>query len=138
MNLPAVGRRPRSLHIASLALVAATATALLPAPRAAEARDRRPSIVFIVTDDQRWDTLAAMPAVRRELVEHGVTFTNAFAVNPLCCPSRASFLTGRYSHSTGVYDNRAPNGGASSFDASSTLATWLAAAATKPPTSAST
>ncbi|MDQ3866658.1 MAG: sulfatase-like hydrolase/transferase, partial [Actinomycetota bacterium] len=94
----------------------------------APAAAARPNLVLILTDDQRWDTLAAMPTVERELVARGVTFMNAFAVNPLCCPSRASFLTGRYSHSTGVYDNRAPHGGASSFDDSSTLATWLASA----------
>jgi N-acetylglucosamine-6-sulfatase len=127
MNLLAVGRRPRSLHIASVALVAATATALLPAPRAAEARDRRPSIVFIVTDDQRWDTLWAMPHVRDRIVDEGVTFSNAFVVNPLCCPSRASILTGQYSHSTRVYTNKGRSrfGGFAAFDDRSTIATWL-------------
>ena len=45
------------------------------------------------------DTLAYMPTVQRGLVGKGVKFRNAFAVNPLCCPSRASILTGLYSHS---------------------------------------
>ena len=101
-------------------LVAATAS-----PAAAQAR---PNVVLVLTDDQRWDQLAQMPNVRRELVAHGVTFTQAFAVNPLCCPSRATILTGRYSHSTRVYRNQSPYGGAASFDDSSTLGTWLQAA----------
>lgn len=78
-----------------------------------------------MTDDQRWDTLWAMPTVQRELVRRGVTFSNAFVVNPLCCPSRASILTGKYSHSTGVYGNKPPFGGFSAFRDRSTVATWM-------------
>jgi arylsulfatase A-like enzyme len=84
-----------------------------------------PNFIMIVTDDQRWDTLDAMPHLRSLLGEHGVTFTNAFATTPLCCPSRASILTGRYARHTGVYDNVEPNGGALVFDDASTIATWL-------------
>ncbi len=86
----------------------------------------RPNIVLILTDDQRWDTVSSvMPTVQNEIAGHGITFTNAFAVNPLCCPSRATILTGRYSHSTGVYGNKPPYGGVGWFDDSSTIATWL-------------
>ncbi len=87
-----------------------------------------PNIVLIVTDDQRWDTLRYMPWVRRHLIHHGTTFENAFVVNPVCCPSRASILTGRYSHGTGVYTNRPPLGGVDAFDPSDTIATRLQAA----------
>jgi arylsulfatase A-like enzyme len=87
-----------------------------------------PNIVVIVTDDQRWDTLGAMPNVRSLLGGHGVTFTNAFATTPLCCPSRASILTGRYARHTGVHDNLGPRGGAQAFDDASSIATWLDAA----------
>jgi arylsulfatase A-like enzyme len=104
-------------------LLFALAYVLLAAPPAAGAK---PSIVLILTDDQRWDTVTnVMPTVEQELGGHGVTFTNAFAVNPLCCPSRATILTGRYSHSTRVYGNAPPYGGAAWFDDSSTIATWL-------------
>ncbi len=98
------------------AAVAASILALSPAAAA-----ERPSIVVVLTDDQRWDTLSAMPTVQSEIVARGVTFSNAFVVNPLCCPSRASILTGRYSHSTKVYRN----GSFTRFDDSSTIATWL-------------
>lgn len=97
---------------------------LAPEPKAAAA-PQRPSLVLIVTDDQRWDATFAMPALQRHLADRGVTFTNAFVVNPLCCPSRASILTGQYSHSTGVYENQGPFGGFKVFDDSSTIATWL-------------
>ena len=88
---------------------------------------RSPNIVLIVTDDQRWDTLGAMPAVRRLLVDRGVTFENAFATTPSCCPSRVSLLTGQYSHHTGVFDGSAGNapGGAPAFHDGSSIATWL-------------
>jgi N-acetylglucosamine-6-sulfatase len=89
----------------------------------------RTNIVLILTDDQRWDTLWSMPNVRRLLVHHGVTFANSFVTNPLCCPSRATILTGNYAHTTRVYDNHPPHGGAPVFkstgDDRSTIATWL-------------
>src|ERR687888_401742 len=86
----------------------------------------RPNIVLTLTDDQPWNSLWAMPAVERRLMAHGVTFKRAFVVNALCCPSRASILTGQYSHSTGVYGNTGPYGGFRSFHGDgSTIATWL-------------
>jgi N-acetylglucosamine-6-sulfatase len=87
-----------------------------------------PSLVLVLTDDQTADSLPVMENVGRLLADRGVTFTRAFATTPLCCPSRASILTGRYSSHTGVYDNRFPRGGARAFDDTSTLATWLQAA----------
>ena len=85
----------------------------------------QPNIVVILTDDQRWDTLQYMPTVESELVDHGLTFTNAFVENPLCCPSRASLLTGLDSHSTGVYANDLPDGGFAAFHDDVTIATAL-------------
>jgi arylsulfatase A-like enzyme len=86
-----------------------------------------PNIVLILTDDQRWDSLWAMPNVRHLLGDHGVTFTKSFVSNPLCCPSRASILTGQYSHGTGVYTNFPPLGGFDGFDPTTTIATVLQA-----------
>jgi N-acetylglucosamine-6-sulfatase len=86
------------------------------------------NVIVVVTDDQRWDALR-FPTIRSELIGKGVTFEQAFAPTPLCCPSRASILTGRFSHSTGVYKNRPPQGGFETFTAggwdASTFATWL-------------
>lgn len=82
-----------------------------------------PNIVFILTDDERWDTLWALPQVQAQLIDHGVTFSNSFVANSLCCPSRTTALTGEYSHSTGVYRTIKP--GQDTFDDTSTIATWL-------------
>jgi N-acetylglucosamine-6-sulfatase len=109
--------------------------ATTPPPRGAGTADvattRRPNVVVILTDDQRYDTLWAMPQVQSLLVDHGVTFSNAFVSNSFCCPSRATILTGNYSHTTGIYGNVPPHGGAPDFrkygDDKSTIATWLAA-----------
>jgi N-acetylglucosamine-6-sulfatase len=86
----------------------------------------RPNIVLILTDNQRWDSLWAMPNVQSGIVQKGVAFNNSFVTNPLCCPSRATILTGRYSHSTGVYTNESPlHYDAFRNDEASTVATWL-------------
>ena len=88
-------------------------------------RSDKPNIIIILTDDQPYHTLQYMPNVQSELVEKGVNFTNAYVTTPLCCPSRASILTGQYVHNHGVKTNRAPEGGATAFDDRSTLAVWL-------------
>jgi N-acetylglucosamine-6-sulfatase len=83
--------------------------------------------VLIVTDDQRLDTMFAMPRVRRLLFTHGVAFAHAYAASGECCPSRASLLTGLYPHHSGVWSNHEPYA-FSAFDDRSTVATWLDAA----------
>jgi N-acetylglucosamine-6-sulfatase len=90
--------------------------------------DSRPNIVVVLTDDQTFDSLphrpAVMPYLQRQIENphSGWTwFPNAFVNTPLCCPSRATILTGRYSHHTGVEGN---DEGAR-LDESSTIATWL-------------
>jgi N-acetylglucosamine-6-sulfatase len=75
----------------------------------------RPTIVLILTDDQRADTLSRMPILQSELVRKGMSFSRFYAVNPLCCPSRATILTGQYSHTTGVYFNEGESGGWNAF-----------------------
>ncbi len=96
-----------------------------PAPALARASRTPPNIVLILTDDQRWDTLSAMPQVEARLAATGVTFRNGFVVNSLCCPSRTTILTGQYSHTTGVYTVARPYGGFTVFRDTSTIATWL-------------
>ena len=74
-------------------------------------RRAAPNIVFVMTDDQRSDALSAAgnrilktPNIDR-LATEGVRFANAFVTNALCAPSRASILTGQYSHAHGVITN---------------------------------
>jgi arylsulfatase A-like enzyme len=94
-------------------------------PQVASAALARPNVVVIVTDDHRWDMIDRMPNLRTQLLAQGATFSQAFVVNSLCCPSRAAMLTGGYSHTTGVYSNGGTYGGFHSFEDASTLATWL-------------
>ena len=76
-----------------------------PAPREA------PNILFIMTDDQRQDALSVYgnPILRTPNVDRigneGVRFTEFFVTSSLCAPSRATFLTGLYSHAHGVITN---------------------------------
>lgn len=69
---------------------------------------KKPNIVFILTDDHRWDFMsgAGHPFVKTRnldrLASQGVLFSNAFVTSSLCSPSRASFLTGLYAHTHGV------------------------------------
>lgn len=84
----------------------------------------RPNILVIETDDMRTDELRWMPNVRRFIADRGLTFANSFAPYPLCCPSRTSFLTGRYAHNHQVLSHVAP-WGFHAFDDSVTLATRL-------------
>ncbi|MBP1724207.1 MAG: sulfatase, partial [Deltaproteobacteria bacterium] len=76
--------------------------------------ERRPNIIFILSDDHRWDAMGNMghpfiqtPSLDR-LAQEGIRFNNAFVTTPLCSPSRASFLTGQYPHRHGVKNNLTP------------------------------
>lgn len=87
------------------------------------------NVVLILSDDQRWDTLWAMKEVQAGLVEEGVLFTNAFVTTPMCCPSRASLLSGGFRPAeTGVLTNEQPNGGAGRFQDAQTLGTMFSTA----------
>jgi len=84
----------------------------------------RPNIVVILADDERFDSASRMPSVQRLIAARGVTFSQAFVTTSECCPSRASILSGQYSHRTGVIQNF---GLASypKFNERSNLAVWL-------------
>ncbi len=76
--------------------------------------DNRPNIVFILTDDQRWNALGCMgdPNVKTpnidKLAAEGVLFRNHFVTTSICCISRASILTGQYERRHGVGDFGTP------------------------------
>lgn len=74
----------------------------------------RPNILFILSDDHRWDVMSCMghPFIQTphldRIAREGVLFSNAFVTTSLCSPSRASFLTGQYAHTHGVVTNHTP------------------------------
>lgn len=76
----------------------------------------QPNIVFVLTDDLSSDLLPYMPNVRR-LQQRGTSFSNYFVTDSLCCPSRASILTGAYPHDTGIFRNTGADGGFLAFHA---------------------
>jgi arylsulfatase A-like enzyme len=75
---------------------------------------KRPNIVYFMTDDQRWDGLSITGNAVVEtpcldgLARQGALFENMFVTNSLCAPSRACYLTGKYSHVHGVRTNGTP------------------------------
>jgi arylsulfatase A-like enzyme len=84
--------------------------AALPEVRGTE--DPRPNVIVIVTDDQSDDSIPnpyeVMPFLQGRALDprdHWIVFENGYVNTPLCCPSRATMLTGRFSHHTGVRDN---------------------------------
>jgi len=93
---------------AALALLAAGAGRAQAAPP--------PNIVYVLTDDLSTDLVQYMPAVQ-QMQRDGVTFSNYFVSDSLCCPSRASLFTGNYPHTTNVRSNVWPTGGWQVFDA---------------------
>src|SRR5690349_298834 len=67
----------------------------------------RPNVLLIVTDDQTLGTITpqVMPITRQRMIVEGRTYPNFTIADPVCCPSRATIMSGRYSHNTGVHDN---------------------------------
>lgn len=64
-----------------------------------------PNVLVILTDDQRAGTMGVMPKTLRLFGRQGRAFPRAFVTTPLCCPSRASILTGRFAHNHGIKNN---------------------------------
>lgn len=116
------------LSLALLGPAESRGTHAAPSTPATRPAALQPDVVLIVTDDQAAHTLQSMPETNRLIGDMGVRFTNAFVSTPLCCPSRASILTGLYTHNHNVLSNAYPLGGATRFKEKSTLATWLQAA----------
>ena len=98
-------------------------------PAVSRADQVAPNVVVVIVDDMSFELLSRMPNVQSLLVNHGVTFSQAFAVDPLCCPSRLSFLRGQYSHTTSEYNVKYTWGGWSHARSASlekeTLPVWM-------------
>jgi arylsulfatase A-like enzyme len=116
------GGRRLAAVTAGMALLVAPAVPAFAAP---------PNVVVVMADDLDAETLAiaaaynALPNVQ-QLASSSVMFSNAFATNPVCAPSRATFLSGRYAHNHGVQKNT-PNA-AAAFADSATLPTAMQSA----------
>ena len=85
----------------------------------------QPNVVVLMSDDQTLEEMRFMPATERLIGGAGATFTNTVTNWPLCCPSRATLLTGQYAHNHGVLGNAAPQGGFDQLNADRTLPVWL-------------
>ena len=107
----------RLLGLATLALLAGSAAAA------------RPNFVVVNLDDARFDGVDRMPVLETRIAPDAVWFENAFTPSPVCCPSRASLLTGLYALHHGTRHIDGEIGGANSFRESGadrqTIAVWL-------------
>jgi N-acetylglucosamine-6-sulfatase len=89
--------------------------------RQKNALQKRPNVIVIDTDDMNASDLFVMRNTLSLLAAHGTNFKNSYVSYPLCCPSRATFLTGQYAHNHHVLtDQRFGD-----LDSSNTLAVWL-------------
>ena len=73
---------------------------------------KQPNIVFIMSDDQdmHMDSLSYMPLLKKHITDEGTFFRRHYCTVALCCPSRASLLTGKAAHNTNVTDINPPYG----------------------------
>ncbi|KAK7959100.1 arylsulfatase-like protein [Apiospora aurea] len=77
----------------------------------------RPNIVLVLTDDQdlHMDSIDYMPYVKEHLIDHGTFYKKHFCTTALCCPSRATLMTGKAAHNTNVTNVVPPYGGYPKF-----------------------
>ena len=112
---------------AALAVALACALAIGGAERTrgASGPAPRPNVVVVMSDDQTQDSMRYMGRVNELIGGRGATFPVSVTNWPLCCPSRATLLTGQYAHNHGVLGNTPPFGGFDRLGASETLPVWL-------------
>ncbi len=91
----------------------------------AAGKDDRPNILVVMTDDMSATDIKMLPNVRSLLARKGTTFADAVDSFPLCCPARATFITGQYAHNNGVVGNFYPYGWYGMQDRANTLPAWL-------------
>jgi N-acetylglucosamine-6-sulfatase len=126
-----VSRRLLALALATLAAVVALPFGMRVLPLVtseAAVAPEAPNVLVIETDDQTVESMRVMQKTSALIGSQGATFTNSFVNFSLCCPSRATFLTGQYAHNHGVWNNQPPNGGFQRFEslhANDNLAVWL-------------
>ena len=93
--------------------------------------ENKPNIIVIMTDDLSENMLNIalnndlLPNLTKHIFNEGTNFTNSFVTFPLCCPTRATALSGQYSHNHGVLSTLSPLGGVAKFNDTHTIATVL-------------
>jgi N-acetylglucosamine-6-sulfatase len=138
-SLPDLGRTSAKFPalVASLVLLAACGSGSSPSSPSSSQPAPTPTpkpmnVVLIVSDDQESVSARDMPRMQSLIAAQGVTFQNAIATTPLCGPSRATLLTGRYAHSHQIRSNQPPLGGYGPYRDSGmeadSLPVWLKAA----------
>jgi N-acetylglucosamine-6-sulfatase len=88
----------------------------------------KPNVVVLMTDDQTLASMAHMPQTNALLAASGTVFEQTTSTFPLCCPSRATALTGQYSHNHQIVHNIGDFGGHRRLSHANTLPAWLQAA----------
>jgi arylsulfatase A-like enzyme len=108
----------------SLAAVGAALASGAAEPASAKPQ-ARPNIIVVITDDMPLSYMNAstLPNTIELLGNQGTTFTDSVVTTPLCCPSRAAYLTGQYGHNNGVLSNRPGYGDL--VGKTNTLPVWL-------------
>ena len=109
-TLPTSGAEPSVTAAGSAAGGGATAKPTVGSGAAANL-----NIVFVLTDDLSWNLVSHMPHVMA-LQRAGLTMSNHYVVDSLCCPSRSAIFTGEYPHDDGVFTNTGADGGYSAYN----------------------
>jgi arylsulfatase A-like enzyme len=113
---------------AGCALLAIAAQATPAEAQGGDAGGERPNVVVVMSDDQTQESMRFMPKTQGLIGAQGATFPTNVTNWPVCCPSRATFLTGQYAHNHLVLGNTPPAGGFDRLNQAQTLPVWLQAA----------
>ena len=102
--------------VCSVAFFVGTLMGFAPAQEEAKAQSSsaaatQPNIIFVLTDDLDYASAFKMPQITSLLAERGASFEQAFMSHPVCCPSRATILTGLYDHNHNALSNGPPDVG---------------------------
>ena len=101
----------------------------LPGQAPADPPAARPNVILITTDDQTLEEMRVLARTSSWIGGRGASFDRAYISYPLCCPARASILSGQYMHNNGVRGNGGPQGGWQAFRGGGTearaLPVWL-------------
>lgn len=104
------GDKMKKKRIAGLSLFAAAVISVALFQNAAVPQNTKPNFVVFMIDDldtrlfQEMLAQGLLPAINTHIVSRGVHFTNAYATDAICCPSRATFFSGQYVQNHGVLD----------------------------------